>query len=581
MKLFFAQAENHCPISLSQFFQWKNCSLHPHTHAQHYRPFYSIKQINFLKPVTLFLLLLFSFTQSFSQFAKPKVKGWHLLSKEKDYYYGTGVTAAYELLKNRKSTTVIIAVIDSGADTLHEDLKQNFWVNPKEIPYNKKDDDGNGYIDDVHGWNFCGSATGENLQHNSHEITRVYHNWRSEFEGKNAADISKQRMYMFAQWQRAKKLLDKDYNVYLEENKAVKEFKETAVKADKFLTDHLKKATYKKADIDLINTQDSTGWAANIWRNILSRQNNPDVTNTMILEDVTRYLQTLENYRWRKEDKPTDTRGQLTKDKYDDIKDKFYGNNNLSGASGNHGTHVAGIIGAVRNNNIGVDGIVENVKLMTLRAVPGGDEHDKDVALAIRYAVDNGAQIINMSFGKPVSPYKHFVDDAVKYAASKNVLLVHGAGNDAADVEEEIFYPNPFFKDGKRATNYLTVGANGDPSIGRIIADFSNYGNKTVDIFAPGVYINSTTTGNNYEAYDGTSMASPVAAGVAGLLKSYFPKLTPKQIIEILLASGSEVKEKVMRPGTEFKIPMKELCASGKIINAYAAVKLALEKYGK
>ncbi len=557
-------------------------SFHQRRISHHYRPLYFGNPI--IRAFAFFCSLLLlsakiNKTQAQSTLTKPKVKGWHLLSKENDGYYGTGVTAAYELLKNKKSTTVTIAIIDSGVDTLHEDLKDNLWINPNEIPYNGIDDDGNGYIDDIHGWNFCGSKDGKNLDNNSHEITRVYHNWKNEFEGKEEKDIAESRKFMFLQWQKAKKLLDKDYNTYLDENKGVKEFKEIASKANSYLTAYLEKKDYKLSEISWINKRDSTGWAAKVWQNIFNRQNNPAITNTQVLDEVTRYLQTLENYRWRKEDKPTDTRGPLTNDNYLDINDKNYGNNNLTGASGNHGTHVAGIIGAVYNNNIGVDGMVHNVKLMILRAVPGGDEHDKDVALAIRYAVDNGASIINMSFGKPVSPYKQFVDDAIKYAASKNVLLVHGSGNDAANLEENTFYPNPFFLDNTKATNLLTIGASGDITTGSLTANFSNYGNKTVDIFSPGVYINSTTTGNNYDAYDGTSMASPVAAGVCGLLKSYFPKLTPQQIIEIVLQSGTSIKDKVQIPGADTKTWMKDLCTSGKIINALEAVKLALIKY--
>jgi subtilisin family serine protease len=313
---------------------------------------------------------------------------------------------------------------------------------------------------------------------------------------------------------------------------------------------------------------------------LFTKTSDSTVTNNTIINEVTTYKNNLLANKKRMEDEPIDYRGALTKDKYENIHDSIYGNNNLYDHAGNHGTHVSGIIGAVRNNNIGVDGIVDNVRIMFIRAVPGGDEHDKDVALSIRYAVDNGAKIINMSFGKPVSPYKQMVDDAVKYAATEGVLLLHGAGNDGEDIDDEPFYPSPVFLDGSRATNYLTIGASGDYSTGGLVAPFSNYG-KGVDIFAPGVYINSTTFGNGYEPYDGTSMASPVAAGVAGLIKSYFPDITPKQMIDLLLKSGSEVKESVTIPGGDKKVSMLQLCSSGKIINAYEAVKLAIILYGK
>ena len=528
--------------------------------------------------------LLFSlfFAGAFAQQtpAKPKLKGWHLLNYEQDGYFGTGVKEAYELLAGRKTTTVVIAVIDSGIDTLHEDLKANLWMNPKEIPGNGKDDDGNGYIDDVHGWNFYGAPNGENISTNTHEIARVYHHWKKEFEGKKVAEISAGRMFLFTQWHRADSLLNKQYNEYLKGYPDIKSFAEGLQTTNRLITTYLNKSSFTKAEIRKIENVDSLGWAAKVWTELFSRSEDTTLLNTTIINEVTGYKNNLLANKNRRDDEPIDYRGKLVKDAYENINDRIYGNNNLYANAGNHGTHVSGIIGAVRNNNIGVDGIVNDVRIMFIRAVPGGDEHDKDVALAIRYAVDNGAKIINMSFGKPVSPYKKMVDDAVRYADKKGVLLVHGAGNDGEDIDKEPFYPNPVYLDGSKATNFLTIGASGDYSTGGLIASFSNYG-KLVDIFAPGMYINSTTFGNGYEPYDGTSMAGPVATGVAGLIKSYFPSVTPKQMIDLLLQSGSAVKEKVSLPGSTDKVSMLQLCSSGKIINAFEAAKLAIKLYGK
>ena len=534
----------------------------------------------FKKSLLLILAGLFTITV-FAQTVKSKLKGWHLLNYEQDGYMGTGVKEAYELLKGRKSTTVIIAVIDSGVDTAQEDLKDVLWVNPKEIPGNGKDDDGNGYVDDVHGWNFCGSSTGENLNTNTHEIERVYHRWKGEFEGKKERDIADDRKFLFDQWKKAEAIINKDYAEYQKNivniENAVKVFQTTS----RLITTYLGKNEFIRNEIALINSQDSLGWAARVWNDIFSKGSDATAKNTEILKSLEDYHNTLLSNKKRKEDIPVDFRGVLTKDNYEDIRDSIYGNNNLQTFSGDHGTHVCGIIGALRNNGIGVDGIVDNVRIMMIRAVPGGDEHDKDVALAIRYAVDNGAQIINMSFGKPVSPYKKLVDDAIEYAASKNVLIVHGAGNDGEDIDKNVFYPNPYFLDGTRATNMLTIGASGDYSTEGLIASFSNYSNKTVDIFAPGVYINSTISNNAYETFDGTSMASPVTAGIAGLLKSYFPQLTCTQIIDLLMQSGTPIKEDVTIPGSNKKTLMQKLCKSGKIINAFEAVKLALQLYDK
>jgi len=524
-------------------------------------------------------VLLFIQITGVAQTTAPKLKGWQLLNYKEDGYMGTGVKEAYDLLKGRKSQTVIIAVIDSGVDTLQEDLKAALWVNPREIPGNGKDDDGNGYTDDIHGWNFCGSSSGENLSNNTHEIERVYHKWKNEFEGISEKKIPADRKFLYSQWKRAESLINKDYEEYQQNIKNIENASLLFNSSNTILTSYLKKTDFIKADLAAVNGSDSVNWAVRLWKSVFDRGSDPEIKNTDIIRDLEAYHNTLLNNRKRKEDLPVDFRGALTKDNYENIHDSIYGNNNLKSSSGNHGTHVSGIIGAIRNNNIGMDGIVDNVRIMVIRAVPGGDEHDKDVALAIRYAVNNGASIINMSFGKPVSPYKQLVDDAIAYAASKNVLLVHGSGNDGQDIDENSFYPSPFMLDGTKASNMLTVGASGDYSLDGLVAGFSNYGIKTVDLFAPGMYINSTITNNNYEPADGTSMASPVAAGVAGLLKSYFPALTPVQIIDLLMRSGTSITDSVTLPGTDKKTSLNKLCKSGKIINAYEAVKLALQQY--
>ena len=524
-------------------------------------------------------VLLFIQITGVAQTTAPKLKGWQLLNYKEDGYMGTGVKEAYDLLKGRKSQTVIIAVIDSGVDTLQEDLKAALWVNPREIPGNGKDDDGNGYTDDIHGWNFCGSSSGENLSNNTHEIERVYHKWKNEFEGISEKKIPADRKFLYSQWKRAESLINKDYEEYQQNIKNIENASLLFKSSNTILTSYLKKTDFIKADLAAVNGSDSVNWAVRLWKSVFDRGSDPEIKNTDIIRDLEAYHNTLLNNRKRKEDLPVDFRGALTKDNYENVHDSIYGNNNLKSSSGNHGTHVSGIIGAIRNNNIGMDGIVDNVRIMVIRAVPGGDEHDKDVALAIRYAVNNGASIINMSFGKPVSPYKQLVDDAIAYAASKNVLLVHGSGNDGQDIDENSFYPSPFMLDGTKASNMLTVGASGDYSLDGLVAGFSNYGIKTVDLFAPGMYINSTITNNNYEPADGTSMASPVAAGVAGLLKSYFPALTPAQIIDLLMRSGTSITDSVTLPGTDKKTTLNKLCKSGKIINAYEAVKLALQQY--
>jgi subtilisin family serine protease len=533
----------------------------------------------------LIVLLLFLLSGAQAQMLKEKKQGWHLLDLKQDGYYGISLTKAYELLKGRTSKTVIVAVIDSGIDTLQEDLKPILWVNKKEIAGNGIDDDGNGYRDDVYGWNFCGAPNGENLDRNSHEIARVYHNWRQEFEGKKEKDIPQDRKFLYGQWKKAEEMLYVDYAEALKNLPNMTRLLEMLESSAKIITEKLqvKEFTVNSLNSPILQNDAMIARGLALWASIFTDVGgDTTVTSSAVIADVTHFKNDLENKKKRKDEIPEDTRGALVKDNYTDINDRFYGNNNLKQGSGNHGTSVAGVVAAVRNNGIGIDGIADNVRIMAIRAVPGGDEHDKDVALAIRYAVDNGASIINMSFGKPVSPYKQFVDDAVRYAASKGVLLVHGSGNESSNISKDVFYPNPEFLDGKRATNYLTVGASGDLSTGGLSASFSNYSKDWVDIFAPGVFIYTTTANNGYEGADGTSFASPVAAGVAALLRSFFPSLSPEDVINIINESGTPINEEVNLPGKERKkVKFSELCKSGKIINAYGAVKLALEKEKK
>jgi cell wall-associated protease len=534
-----------------------------------------------MKRVYILLITFLVFITSFSQTSSVKERkdGWHLLDQETDGYMGISLQKAYDLLKGRKSTTVIVAVIDSGIDTAQEDLRAILWKNEKEINGNGIDDDKNGYADDIYGWNFCGAKDGKNLARNSYEIARVYHGWKNEFEGKKEKDITVDKKFLFGQWKRAEEQINKEYDDASKQWMGIADFYNMMEKSSQVIDDYLSVREFSLNDVKplLKNEKRQVAASADFWNDLFTKNGDENAKNTNFMQELSDYKGQLDAKINRKLKAPEDWRNELVKDNYTDINDRYYGNNNLKEGSGDHGTLVAGTIAAVRNNGIGADGIADNVRIMAVRAVPGGDEHDKDVALAIRYAVDNGAKIINMSFGKPVSPYKQFVDDAVRYAASKGVLLVHGSGNDGKDISKDVFYPNPVFLNGEKAVNYITVGASGDPSTGGYAAPFSNYSHDYVDIFAPGMNIYSTATNDQYKSADGTSLACPVVTGVAALLKSYFPDLTPEQIISIITTSGKTIEENVPEPGSEEKkVKFSSLSSSGRIINAYEAVKLAL-----
>lgn len=509
-------------------------------------------------------------------------RGWHLMDKTDSGFYGISIDKAYAFLKsaNRKAKPVIVAVIDSGIDTLHEDLKSVLWTNAGEIPGNQIDDDKNGYVDDVHGWNFLGGTDGKNVEKDSYEGARVYHRFKSELENidPTLVKFNAEGYAKYEMWKRAKEELKEDSQAGAELI-MMKRVYGNLVKSDSILRKALGKDTFAGKDLANLNPiEPDQKRAKNALYNLMLNNDALEATNIAFLGEFGAYIDGQEAKAKAAEQAPFPYRSSIVKDNYEDKNDRFYGNNNImvSTQAALHGTHVSGIIAAARANGKGMDGIADQVQIMTLRAVPDGDEHDKDIALAIRYAVDNGAQIINMSFGKSYSPEKKWIDEAVSYAASKDVLLVHAAGNDGKNLDTSYNFPTPTFLDSKRAQNWITVGASGDNTAGGIVAGFSNYGKNEVDVFAPGVKIYSTVPGGNtYQFLQGTSMASPVVAGVAALLLEYYPSLSAVQLKEIIEKSSIPFKDSVRTPGTGQLKALSSLSKTGGIINAYEAVKIA------
>lgn len=521
---------------------------------------------------TLFLILPLC---TFSQTVKPKIKDWHYLDYQKDGYMGISLNQAYELLKGRKSESVIVAVIDSGIDTLQPDMLPVLWKNPKEIPNNGIDDDGNGLIDDYHGWNYLGAANGENLAISVSDIYRTYHRFKHQFENKKQKDIPDSLQWQFSEWQRAARKTDDAYKEAGKNIAVIRANWDIITQSNDELKWLLKKEVFTKTDLDSLQPNNNNKKLVALWRNIF---NNQDFSNAAFIKDYGQYKQEMEDDLTKKTIPPTPFRDILLNDNGYDITKTHYGNHNLTTHSGYHGTVVSSIIGAVRNNGKGIDGIADNVQIMMIRGILGKDEFDKDVALSIRYAVDHGAKVINMSFGKYISPDKRWTDEAITYALSKDVVVVHASGNDATDIDNDYNYPNAYTINDKRLPNFINVGASADPSTGSWIANFSNYGKKMVDVFAPGIYVHAAIAGDGTQMSDGTSVASPVVAGIAALLRSYFPKLTAVEVIDIIKKSGTTITEKVNKPGsTTEKVYLSELCESGRIVNAAAAVKMALE----
>ena len=492
-----------------------------------------------------------------SDLTESQKKSWGHADLLTDTIPGMSVDKAYtDIIGNRKGTKVIVAVLDSGIDLEHEDLDDVLWTNKKERPGNNIDDDNNGYIDDVHGYNLLGESYNEQL-----EYTRILR--------LKIGDSGLQA--------KAKAELDKKYAEALVNKQNYEQILQAVKISDAAVKKHLGKTEYTKKDLSAIkaNTEEMQRSVAILMQMYSSAESIPKLMAD--LEDGLKYFTEQLNYNLNVD---FEGRKVVGDDPYD-LMDTKYGNGNPQNRveDESHGTHVAGIIAAERNNGLGANGVANNVEIMSIRAVPNGDEYDKDIALGIRYAVDNGAKIINCSFGKSFSPNADWVYDAIKYAASKDVLIVHAAGNDGVDLDDpkNPNFPNDQINNGLEfADNVITVGAL-DPKYGsEMVASYSNYGKVNVDVFAPGTDIYSTVPHNEYEFMPGTSMASPAVAGVAALIRSQYPSLSASQVKKIILESGLGTKAAVILGGdASTSSTLDKISKSGKIVNAYNALLMA------
>ncbi len=511
-----------------------------------------------------------------SDLTDTELKGWGGADLISDTIPGMSVQKAYsEIIKNNKGKKVIVAVVDSGVDINHEDLDGVIWTNEDEVPGNNKDDDNNGYVDDVHGWNFLGDAVKENM-----EYVRILKKLKPKYDGVPATAVKPENKEEFDLYMRAKAEYDKEYNEALGLKNQYEGIRQQLKMAHEAVAAKLGKEDYTIEELQAMEaeTEEMKQYKGFLFQVMSNVNGNIPSALTQLNEAIDYFSGRLDSHF----NMELDGRA-IVGDDPNDINDTDYGNSDVTGPTTDkedikHGTHVAGIIAAERNNGKGINGVANQVEIMAIRAVPDGDEYDKDIALAIRYAVDNGASIINTSFGKYFSTHPEWVMDAIKYAAKNDVLIVNAAGNEGLDLDQKRVYPNDQTPEDSReiADNVLTVGALTSTYGSNMIASFSNYGAANVDVFAPGTQIWSTTPNNEYEFMQGTSMAAPAVTGVAAMIRSLYPKLSARQVKKVIMDGGLTSNATVVIGGDPSNTKkFSQLSTSGKMVNMYNALILA------
>ncbi|MBC8755253.1 S8 family serine peptidase [Kordia sp. YSTF-M3] len=507
-------------------------------------------------------------------------QNWHFKDIYEDSIPGVSLDKAYKFLKGKKGDTIIVALIDTELDIDHEDLKDQIWINKGEIPNNNIDDDNNGYVDDIHGWNFLQTTKKGPVLYANHSFIRIMKKYDLLFKDKEEKQISESQKKEFKEYLRAIKTYKKEKKEIEKDIATYNRIKNKFIEADSLLTKYFSRKDYTISQLDSLSkiTNDSlTKVQIRFMKYYLKNNMNPEWADRGI-KGENKKLNTWLSFTY-------DDR-QNQRDNVDDLNDVPYGNNNVQGTlRGSHGTRVMSVLGATRNNDIGINGISNSLKVMFLGVAPLGNEHDKDIALGIRYAVDNGAQIINMSIGKEFSMHPDWLEDVIKYAEQNDVLIVSSTGNKSYNLDNEFDYPDDYNEDGEYVNNFIKVGASSFTADSTMVWLSSNYSNKNVDIFAPGHKIYSLSR-RKPSFGSGTSYASPIVAGIAALIRSYYPNLSAVEVKDIIMKSGISFEIDVERPypyGDEpyaEKIPFSSMSKSGKIANAYNALVLA-EKVSK
>lgn len=498
-------------------------------------------------------------------------KDWIHYSPYTDSIVGVATYNALEYFENKPQNEIIVAVLDNGCQLQHVGLQQAMWVNKDEIPENGIDDDNNGYIDDINGWNFLGNKNGKSYKNDNDCLTRQFKNFYEKYKALDSAKSMQIDSVGYKEYLYLKHKFDEKLTSLKEEYEWMSMYLYRYMQADTIIREFLHDSVYSIPDLDSLIPDGVQGFDYGA-KSFLQRMHVNGIT-LAILKDYEKRLIEKITIRYSLE---YNERNKIVGDDTDNLQDNVYGNNNIDARGPYHGTGVAGAIVGLHDSIPLIGVAAQNVKIMALRVVPNGDERDKDVALAIKYAVNNGAKIINCSFGKEYSLHPEFVKEALLEAQANDVLIVKSAGNDGMNIDSINYYPLDCYID-TCLNNVITVGASGMYDTPKLIAGFSNYGKNNVDVFAPGVDVFTTVLNDKYDISSGTSMAAPVVSGVAAMLWSYFPDLSAKEIKQVLIKSVYKPKSSVFVPQRHYYAEMSDMCASGGVVNLYNAI-LMVEK---
>jgi subtilisin family serine protease len=537
-------------------------------------------------------------------------ENWHHLAPE-DGVFGAAIERAHAAARESglrpARRPITIALIGGGIDISHKAISDIIWVNRRERRINGRDNDRNGWIDDRHGWNFLGNDT---MTINSLSTMGDREFLRLKDKYNHFLFVEDGIAYMFddelgalVETEPPADMEEFEYFLRVVTESELAETNRGVMLAKAVVwyireIGHSMRMAYPERVLtrtdfgEFVRAQQSTTAmqdALFAFIDLMFMSANTEDWNTMAAFADTEFIPIQELRHERAMARRFPRERELIGDDPNDLNDKGYGNNNLLANNALRNTMIAGIIGAGGGQSE-IRGITNNVQIMTLRIEADfGEPYMKDMALAIRYAVEQGADIIQLGATNRLFPrhQSHWVEEALRYAEQRNVLVVIPVRDLSSNLDDFPFYPNRNLSTGT-LSNIITVAASdslGNPFL------WANFSETELDIFAPGVEIKSAMPGNRYAIDSGSAYAAAMVTGVAAFIKNYFPQITPAQMRQLLIdtvtdRSDAEVEKQYRatagsmrgRIATDLFL-FSDLCVSGGILNAERAIKEAGRRF--